>query len=294
MSYTRLAVVIPAFNAMESIEKSITSCIDLLDCQVIVVDDGSEDRTSEIAEANNALVVRQENAGAAVARRRGLSVCDSEYVIFLDADDELVPAGVVASLKSLDASSGVAVAAGRILGVWPHGKEAVLPRSYDEVTVDALIRKGYGPWPPAAAVIRRTALEAADALPIPVLNTGFAEDYEMMIRLALVGKVTVHESAATRYRLYVGKSSSAPVRAIQDKETIRSYYASALSIDCSLMTHREVDAASKLRACRTAAANRRFLTAGIWLIRATLSSPRLIIGKIKSFLVRDRRSTGPM
>src|SRR5262249_14220911 len=57
--------------------------------EVIVVDDGSTDRTANIAESFGGLVyvIRQNNAGASVARNRALDQVSGDFIAFLDADD---------------------------------------------------------------------------------------------------------------------------------------------------------------------------------------------------------------
>ena len=99
----RLAVIIPAYNAEQYIEKAVRSILgqSFSDLQVIVVDDGSADDTAEIlrriqAEDDRLLPIRVSNGGPAKARNRGLDAVQpgTEYVMFADADDELLPDAV--------------------------------------------------------------------------------------------------------------------------------------------------------------------------------------------------------
>ena len=99
----RLAVIIPAYNAEQDIEKAVRSILgqSFSDLQVIVVDDGSADDTAEIlrriqAEDDRLLPIRVSNGGPAKARNRGLDAVQpgTEYVMFADADDELLPDAV--------------------------------------------------------------------------------------------------------------------------------------------------------------------------------------------------------
>jgi glycosyltransferase involved in cell wall biosynthesis len=60
------------------------------DRELIVVDDGSIDRTPDIVSAHRSVrLIRQDNAGVATARNRGIGEADSELITFLDADDLL-------------------------------------------------------------------------------------------------------------------------------------------------------------------------------------------------------------
>lgn len=100
-----LSVIIPAYNAERWIERCLKSALrcSSRSLEVICVDDGSTDGTwaamSAIAE-NDARVklVRQSNQGRCVARNAGLAVASGEWVVFLDADDMLIPGSVDAVL----------------------------------------------------------------------------------------------------------------------------------------------------------------------------------------------------
>lgn len=100
-----LSVIIPAYNAERWIERCLKSALRCSprSLEVICVDDGSTDGTwaamSAIAE-NDARVklVRQSNQGRCAARNAGLAVASGEWVVFLDADDMLIPGSVDAAL----------------------------------------------------------------------------------------------------------------------------------------------------------------------------------------------------
>lgn len=84
------SVVVPAFNA----EKTIGDCVAALQQQtmdrhcyeIIVVDDGSEDRTAEIAESAGVRVLRQQRGHPAAARNAGFQSARGEIICFTDAD----------------------------------------------------------------------------------------------------------------------------------------------------------------------------------------------------------------
>ncbi len=89
----QLTVVIPAFNAELTIGSMLSSLpADNPLLEVIVVDDGSEDRTSVLASSFAQVeVVRISNSGSAAARNRGLDHANGKFVAFLDADDTVTP-----------------------------------------------------------------------------------------------------------------------------------------------------------------------------------------------------------
>lgn len=86
-----ISVIIPAYNADIYIEQCLSSlfCQTYKHLEIIVVDDGSTDRTSEIVKTFPVKLIRQENQGVSVARNRGISEATGEYIHFVDADDYL-------------------------------------------------------------------------------------------------------------------------------------------------------------------------------------------------------------
>lgn len=90
-----ISVVIPAFNNERHLGRAIDSVLAQTRPaeELIVVDDGSTDRTGEVARAYGDKIryLRQENAGASAARNAGIRAAAGEWIAFLDADDEWLP-----------------------------------------------------------------------------------------------------------------------------------------------------------------------------------------------------------
>ena len=91
-----LSVIIPAYNAEKYIQKSILSVIrqEIPKMEIIVVNDGSTDRTAEIVlsltcEYEYIKLITISNKGVSHARNVGLSLAKGEYITFVDADDYL-------------------------------------------------------------------------------------------------------------------------------------------------------------------------------------------------------------
>jgi len=86
-----VSVIIPAFNAGRYVRESIESVLNQTypPRELIVVDDGSTDQTSAVANCfePRVRVVRQKNQGVSAARNHGARVAVSEWLAFLDADD---------------------------------------------------------------------------------------------------------------------------------------------------------------------------------------------------------------
>jgi O-antigen/teichoic acid export membrane protein/glycosyltransferase involved in cell wall biosynthesis len=91
-----VSILIPAYNAEQWIEATIRSALAQTwpRKEIIVVDDGSKDRTVEVAkrfESQGVRVVGQKNQGASAARNKAFSLSSGDYIQWLDADDLLAP-----------------------------------------------------------------------------------------------------------------------------------------------------------------------------------------------------------
>lgn len=87
----RISVVIPCYNAARFLRETLASVLRQTypAFEVIVVDDGSTDESASIAASYGppVRVIRQENQGESVARNRGISAAEGDWVALLDADD---------------------------------------------------------------------------------------------------------------------------------------------------------------------------------------------------------------
>lgn len=90
----RVSVVIPTYNCSKFITEAIDSVLNQTykDLEIIVVDDGSTDKTKEVLKAfidrKSIYYVYQENKGPGAARNTGIKAAQGEYIAFLDADDQ--------------------------------------------------------------------------------------------------------------------------------------------------------------------------------------------------------------
>ena len=101
-----VSILIPAYNAEEWLGETLRSAIAQTwePKEIIVVDDGSKDKTLEVArafESSDVKVFTQKNQGAAAARNTAFSLSHGEYVQWLDADDLLGPDKVAKQMEAL-------------------------------------------------------------------------------------------------------------------------------------------------------------------------------------------------
>src|ERR1700722_3557013 len=107
---TLVSILIPSYNAEKWIAETLNSALAQTwpNKEIIVVDDGSKDRTVEVArefEAQGVRIVMQENQGAAAARNKAFSLSHGEYIQWLDADDLLSPDKIELQMKEAEALS---------------------------------------------------------------------------------------------------------------------------------------------------------------------------------------------
>jgi glycosyltransferase involved in cell wall biosynthesis len=91
-----LSIIVPVFNRERLINRCLDSILaqDLTNCEVIVVDDRSNDGSVGVLKSYGdriRLIVREDNGGVVLARNSGLERANGQWAAFVDSDDELVP-----------------------------------------------------------------------------------------------------------------------------------------------------------------------------------------------------------
>src|SRR5438552_1251330 len=97
-----VSVIIPSYNHAHFLPESIESVLQqtIQDFEIVVIDDGSTDDTAAIvAKYPQVRYLRQENRGLAAALNTGIRETSGRFLIFLDADDKLLPCALEASLN---------------------------------------------------------------------------------------------------------------------------------------------------------------------------------------------------
>lgn len=114
MSAPLVSVVMPAFDEEAFIAEAVDSVLAQAyrPFEVIVVDDGSSDRTPEIASARDVRLVRQAHRGEAAARNAGLAVARGDYWTVFDADDVMPGARIERQVAYLEDHPELGIAFG--------------------------------------------------------------------------------------------------------------------------------------------------------------------------------------
>lgn len=196
----KFSVVVPAFNTEKMVGATVRSALNQTeqDLEVIVIDDGSQDRTADrVAELQRedprVKLIRQSNMGPSGARNTGVASAEGRYLAFLDSDDLLLPSYLRAVNEIFDRGADVGIAwteawvmddpgdrIRRRIGATSHRRGQQHHADVSELlTALAACNFIYG-----VPTVRRKALLAAGPF-----DTGLshAEDFEMWLRIAAEG-----------------------------------------------------------------------------------------------------------
>ena len=214
-----VAVVIPARQA----EATVAACLDSLLVQTsskweaIVVDDGSTDATASIASRYAAIdvrirVVTQHRSGVSSARNAGIAATSSEWLLFLDADDWLLPP----ALERLSAA-GTARSLDAVYGGWvrvtPRGEHVVERYTPDEEMIFTTLA-GFCPFAIHACIVRRQAVEEVEGFD-PSLRS--CEDWDLWQRVARTGaRFAAITDVVACYRMRPHSASRNALRLLDD------------------------------------------------------------------------------
>jgi glycosyltransferase involved in cell wall biosynthesis len=233
-----VSVVIPCYNQGRFLREAIASAAVQrgLVSEIVVVDDGSRDETPAVATRDGSVMyLRQERRGLSEARNSGWRASSSDYVLFLDADDRLLPDAAAAGLETLRRWPHAAFVFGHyelidergaVLPTWRELRSAddrtfttgdfelVLPdgrragrspqprRVSDHYT--AMLRRNYVSMH-AAVVYRRAILEETGGFD-PRLSA--LEDYELYLRVTRGHPIACHSRVTAQYRRHPAAMSS--------------------------------------------------------------------------------------
>jgi glycosyltransferase involved in cell wall biosynthesis len=214
-----VSIVIPCHNHAKFLGDAIRSIeAGRRTTEVIVVDDGSTDGSWKVAALFGVACVRQPNQGLAAARNAGLARAAGRYVIFLDADDRLLPNAIDCGARALDERPACAMAFGRSVMIGSDGQQlpTTFPAPIERDHQAALLRRNMI-WMPAAAIFRRDALAELGGF-----AAGFdaAADYELYLRLTERWPAHDHGTLVAEYRRHAGNMSGNASRMLRETLTV--------------------------------------------------------------------------
>lgn len=223
----RVTVFIPAFNVDRYISEAVESVLaqTYRDFELLVVDDGSTDRTLEILRTYSydtrvRIVANSTNLGRPATRNIGLDLARGEFIAFLDGDDVCLPERLQHQVDYLDANPGITG-----LGTWMTLIDETSNSSGDifyeealdadqvacEMLVGCSIAQG-------SMMVRQSAIASFrynEAFPV-------AQDYELWARMIQTCKFTNIALALTQYRIHSRQATTA--RSEEQLALVRQVY----------------------------------------------------------------------
>lgn len=196
-----VSVVIPCYNQGHLVTEAVESVLAQTypHFEVVVIDDGSTDNVQEVVGRYPGVrCIRQENTGLAAARNLGLRRTRGKYLVFLDADDRLLPEALEAGLAAFAAHPDCAFVAGHCKAITVDGTP--FPAS-ERLCVDqdhyaALLSKCFI-YPPATVMFRRSVFETVHTFDTSVSPCA---DYELYLRIAKAFPISCHHHVVAEYR----------------------------------------------------------------------------------------------
>src|SRR5215210_9493723 len=200
----RVSVVIPCYNQAHFLGEAIRSVLSQSypHFEVVVVDDGSQDHTREVASGYarddpRVKLVSQQNRGLAEARNRGLAESVGEYVVFLDSDDCLLPGALEAGVRDLEAHPGCAFVSGQYRAVAADGSLLWKPYEPPAERDGYLMLLQYCFGMPAVVMYRRWVFGEVEGFDGSV---DAAADWDLYLRIARRFPVYHHGEVVADYR----------------------------------------------------------------------------------------------
>lgn len=192
----RVSVIVPCFNRAELLPRALHSALnqDYEPMEILVIDDGSTDRTAEVAAGlpGTRVIRHDENRGGGAARNTGIRASQGRYVAFLDSDDEWLPGKVERQIALLEDQPAVGVV---YCGYYRHddrtGQRRMGGSEPRQGNVLHDLLAGWCPETTSLFVVRREMLDV-----VGLYDEGLPgyQDYDLWLRLAKVCRFGVVEA----------------------------------------------------------------------------------------------------
>jgi len=203
-----VSVVIPCYRQAQFLGEAIESVLAQTypHLEIVVVDDGSTDNVGAIASRYPGVrCVREQNSGAAGARNAGIRNSNGDFLIFLDADDRLLPQSVQAGVRVLEERQECAAAIGTYRRTTfdnrpleTHEQPTVNERQYEQMMEDNWA--GF----PARAIYRRSLFEHVHGFDTEIDGTA---DFELNLAIAREFPIASHGTMVAEHREHASNMS---------------------------------------------------------------------------------------
>ena len=204
-SFPLISLIVPAFNEEITIKKSIQSLIELdyPNYEIIIVDDGSNDKTLELAkkfETSKVKVFHQQNKGKANALNNGIRKSKGEILVTVDADTTLKKDSLRKIATRFAKNSNIGAVAGNVKVIPKNSLLNIIQGTEYTIGIN-LVRKAQSMLgcvmivPGPIAALKREAIEKAGFFS----DDTFAEDFDITMKILKHGYKVEYEDEAISY-----------------------------------------------------------------------------------------------
>lgn len=235
----QVSVIIPAYNGDRFLAQAIDSVLQQTygDYEIIVVDDGSRDRTPQVVQqyGDRVRYLRQSNQGVAASRNLGLAAALGDYIAFLDQDDILLPHKLSSQVARLDRDDNLGI----VNSGWQISSENATNTVNQDNDCQELAKTAVRPWQQipnltapnlivwkpvflGAMLFRRNWLERIGGFDITLEQT---PDVDLVMRLAKIGCPAAWvEEVTVLYRQHDTNASNNALRQAQELNQITANF----------------------------------------------------------------------
>ena len=252
----RVSVVIPAYNCEATVAAAVESCLAQTfdDVEIIVVNDGSTDRTLDVLNGFGPRIklISQANGGVGAARNAGARVASGEYVAWMDSDDLAMPdrlglqVGLLVSRPDINlvssdfsafitgksdyASSHIGTyyhavrRLGGVANIYPHDGVIAERGKFGEASVSVRWGQPYESllWGnfvhPPTVMVRRSVFDQVGFFDEALR---YSTEYDLIIRIARTGQFAFIDVPLLRYRVSATQLSHAAAGGKMPLETVK-------------------------------------------------------------------------
>ena len=207
-----ISVVIPCYRQAHFLAEALASVAaqTLPPTEIVVVDHASPDQVESVVRRFPAVrhVRAATTEGVSAARNRGMAACSGEYLVFLDADDRLLPNAFAFGARALAARPEAGFVWGRRRLIDSAGKiiPAVPKVHLGEASYEDLLRENLV-GPPVCAMFRRSVVAELGGFGGGLRG---AEDYDLYLRVARIAPAVGHGDLVAEYRIHPASMSADP------------------------------------------------------------------------------------
>lgn len=203
-----VSVIIPCYNYGHFLAEAIESVVQQAypAKEIVVVDDGSADDTAAVAARYPEVrYIYQQNQGLSAARNTGIEQSRGDYLVFLDADDWLLPNALAVNVAQLQQHPQAAFVAGTYTKVFDNGQE---PELMQVIIADqpyqTLLSRGNFIAMIAAVMFTRWSLRQF-RYDITLTN---CEDYDLYLAITQRHPIVQHNQQLAAYRIHTAAMSA--------------------------------------------------------------------------------------